>query len=294
MNPKYPIYIISKGRWQKRQTQKILEYMNLPYKIVIEPQEFELYNKYIDESKILVLPFSNLGQGSIPARNWVWDHAISIGAEKHWILDDNIDSFYRLNKNMKLLVTCGSIFKCAEDFVNRYTNIAISGFNYNSFIFKDYVGSPYYLNTRIYSCILIKNDIPYRWRGKYNEDTDLSLRVLKDGWCTLLFNCFLANKETTMRAKGGNTDEIYKQTNNRKEFAESLKEQHPDVVDVVWKFNRWHHKVNYKPFKKNKLIKCKDLNITNDINNYGMIIKEFNEKMHISKILNNERINNSK
>jgi len=294
MNPKYPIYIISKGRWQKRQTQKILEYMNLPYKIVIEPQEFELYNKYIDESKILVLPFSNLGQGSIPARNWVWDHAISIGAEKHWILDDNIDSFYRLNKNMKLLVTCGSIFKCAEDFVNRYTNIAISGFNYNSFIFKDYVGSPYYLNTRIYSCILIKNDIPYRWRGKYNEDTDLSLRVLKDGWCTLLFNCFLANKETTMRAKGGNTDEIYKQTNNRKEFAESLKEQHPDVVDVVWKFNRWHHKVNYKPFKKNKLIKCKDLNITNDINNYGMIIKEFNEKMHISKILNDERINNSK
>ncbi len=294
MNPKYPIYIISKGRWQKRQTQKILEYMNLPYKIVIEPQEFELYNKYIDKSKILVLPFSNLGQGSIPARNWVWDHAISIGAEKHWILDDNIDSFYRLNKNMKLLVTCGSIFKCAEDFVNRYTNIAISGFNYNSFIFKDYVGSPYYLNTRIYSCILIKNDIPYRWRGKYNEDTDLSLRVLKDGWCTLLFNCFLANKETKMRAKGGNTDEIYKQTNNRKEFAESLKEQHPDVVDVVWKFNRWHHKVNYKPFKKNKLIKCKDLNITNDINNYGMIIKEFNEKMHISKILNDERINNSK
>lgn len=294
MKPKYPIYIISKGRWQKRQTQKILEYMNLPYKIVIEPQEFELYNKYIDESKILVLPFSNLGQGSIPARNWVWDHALSIGAEKHWILDDNIDSFYRLNKNMKLLVTCGSIFKCAEDFVNRYTNIAISGFNYNSFIFKDYVGSPYYLNTRIYSCILIKNDIPYRWRGKYNEDTDLSLRVLKDGWCTLLFNCFLANKETTMRAKGGNTDELYKQTNNRKEFAESLKEQHPDVVDVVWKFNRWHHKVNYKPFKKNKLIKCKDLNITNDINNYGMIIKEFNEKMHISKILNDERINNSK
>jgi len=28
---------------------------------------------------------------------------------------------------------------------------------------------------------LIRNDIPYRWRAKYNEDTDLSLRVLKDG-----------------------------------------------------------------------------------------------------------------
>lgn len=293
MNPKYPIYIISKSRWEKRQTQKILEYMKIPYKIVIEPQEYDLYNKNIDKSKILVLPFSNLGQGSIPARNWVWEHSISIGAEKHWILDDNIDSFYRLNRNMKLLVTSGAIFKCAEDFIDRYTNIAISGFNYNSFIFKDYVGSPYYLNTRIYSCILINNNIPYRWRGKFNEDTDLSIRALKDGWCTLLFNSFLANKETTMRASGGNTDEIYKQTNNRKEFAESLKDQHPDVVDVVWRFNRWHHKVNYKPFKKNKLIKH-NLNIDHNINNYGMIVKEFNEKMHISKILNNERINNSK
>ena len=172
MSNKYPIYIISKGRWQKRQTQKILEYMNIPYKIVVEPQEYDLYNKFIDSSKILVLPFSNLGQGSIPARNWVWEHSISIGAEKHWILDDNIDSFYRLNRNMKLLVITNKIFKCAEDFIDRYENIAISGFNYNSFIFKDYVGSPYYLNTRIYSCLLIKNDIPYRWRGKYNEDTD--------------------------------------------------------------------------------------------------------------------------
>ena len=55
--------------------------------------------------------------------------------------------------------------------------------------------------------------------------------------------------------KGGNTDTIYAETNNRKEFAESLKEQHPDLVNVVWRYNRWHHEVNYEPFKKNKLIK---------------------------------------
>lgn len=283
VNPKYPIYIISKGRWKRRQTSKALEMMKVPYKIVIEPQEYDLYAQNIDKNKILVLPFSNLGQGSIPARNWVWDHSKSLGAKRHWILDDNMDSFYRLNKNMKLIVTCGSIFKAAEDFVDRYENIAIAGFQYNSFIFKDAVVPPYRLNTRIYSCILLNNDINYKWRGKYNEDTDLSIRVLKDGWCTLLFNCFLVNKETTMRASGGNTEELYKQTDNRKEFAESLRDQHPDIVNVVWKFNRWHHEVNYKPFKKNKLIK-KDIFINSGINNYGMKIKEFNEKMHISKL----------
>jgi hypothetical protein len=287
MNPKYPVYIISKGRWERRQTAKAMEIMGVPYKIVVEPQEYENYAAVIDKDKILVLPFSNLGQGSIPARNWVWEHAISTGAERHWILDDNMDSFYRVNRNMKLIVKTGAIFKCAEDFVDRYENIAIAGFQYNSFVFKDALVPPFRLNTRIYSCILLKNDLPYRWRGKYNEDTDLSLRALKDGWVTMLFNAFVVNKETTMRAKGGNTDELYKQTNNRREFAESLKEQHPDVVDVTWKFGRWHHQVNYKPFKKNKLIKKQGIEIPEGVNNYGMVIKEFDEKMHISKIFRN-------
>lgn len=284
MNPKYPIYIISKGRWAKRQTVKAMELMGLPYKIVVEPQEYENYAKVINPNNILILPFSNLGQGSIPARNWVWEHAIKLGAERHWILDDNMDSFYRVNRNMKLICTTGVIFKAAEDFVDRYENIAIAGFQYNSFVFKDAVVPPYRLNTRIYSCILLKNDLPYRWRGKYNEDTDLSLRALKDGWVTMLFNAFVVNKETTMRAKGGNTDTIYNTGDNRKEFAESLKRQHPDCVEVKWKFGRWHHEVDYTPFKKNKLIKKQNINIQKGTNNYGMVVKEFNEKMHISKL----------
>lgn len=284
MNPKYPLYIISKGRWQRRQTVKAMQVMGIPYHIVVEPQEYDNYAAVIDPKNILVLPFSNLGQGSIPARNWVWEHAMN-RADRHWILDDNMDSFYRVNRNMKLVVKTGSIFRAAEDFVDRYENVAIAGFQYNSFVFKDAVVPPYRLNTRIYSCILLKNDLPYRWRGRYNEDTDLSLRALKDGWCTMLFNAFLCNKETTMRAKGGNTDELYKHTNNRLEFAQSLKEQHPDVVDVVWKYGRWHHHVNYKPFKKNKLIKKQGLIIKDGVNNYGMVVKEFKEKMHITKII---------
>ena len=45
---------------------------------------------------------------------------------------------------------------------------------------------------------------------------------------------------------------------------------HPDVAEVVWKFNRLHHRVDYKSFKKNKLKKKKGLNIKKGINNYGM------------------------
>lgn len=79
INPRYPVYIISKGRWESRLTAKSLEAMNVPYRIVVEPQEYAMYAAVIDPSKILQLPFSNLGQGSIPARNFVWEHSVSEG-----------------------------------------------------------------------------------------------------------------------------------------------------------------------------------------------------------------------
>lgn len=270
MNPSYPVYIISKGRWKTRLTSKALERMNVPYSIVVEPQEYQNYAAVIDPKKILVLPFSNLGQGSIPARNWVWEHSISIGAKKHWILDDNIENFHRLNMNMKPIALTGAIFKAAEDFVGRYENVPIAGFNYYSFCKVCDKLPPYILNTRIYSTILIQNDMPHRWRGKYNEDTDLSLRVLKDGYCTIQFNAFLAGKVTTQRMKGGNTDEVYREGTLEK--SQALVDLHPDVAKVVWRFNRWHHHVDYSRFKNNRLRKIVDTSKMPKVNNYGMVL----------------------
>jgi hypothetical protein len=83
---RYPIYVISKGRHESRLTARTLEEMGADYNIVIEPQEYDKYASVIDPKKILVLPFSNLGLGSIPARNWVWEHSISKEHKKHWIL----------------------------------------------------------------------------------------------------------------------------------------------------------------------------------------------------------------
>lgn len=256
--PRYPIYIVSKGRWESRLTSRALEQIRVPYRIVIEPQEYDAYSAVISPDKILTLPFSNLGQGSIPARNWIWEHALASGAARHWCVDDNIRSFMRLHENKKLSVTDGSTFAACEDFTDRYTNVALSGMNYQWFAKQKQLIPPFITNTRIYSCILIRNDISYRWRGKYNEDTDLSLRVLKDGLCTIQFNAFLADKQTTMTMRGGNTDELYK-GDGRREMAESLLAQHPDVVKITRKFNRWQHHVNYAVFKRNKLILRPDL-----------------------------------
>ena len=276
MNPKYPIYIISKSRWESRLTSKALERMKVPYHIVIEPQEYDNYASVIDKTKILTLPFSNLGQGSIPARNWVWEHSISINAKKHWIMDDNIYDFYRLNRNVRNIVQTGTIFKICEDFTDRYENVPISGLNYRFFMVPTDSHPPYYLNTRVYSCILINNTLKQRWRGRYNEDTDLCIRVLKDGYCTILFNAFLQEKAGTMTLKGGNTDELYAD-DGRLKMAKSLKEQHPDICTITWKFNRWQHQVNYTVFEKNKLIKKNNVEIKQGIDNYGLVLNTFDK-----------------
>ena len=275
MQPKYPVYVISKGRWESRLTSKALEARSIPYHIVIEPQEYDQYAAVIAPAKILVLPFSNLGQGSIPARNWVWEHSISVGAERHWILDDNIRDFYRLTDNIKYRTTSGVTFRIIEDWADRYENVALAGMQYELFVPRKGKHNPIIFNTRVYSCILILNSIAYRWRGRYNEDTDLSLRVLKDGWCTALFVAFLANKMATMTMRGGNTDQLYKQDaafDGRLEMAKSLQQQHPDVTRVVWKWNRWQHEVDYSPFKNNRLRLKPGVVIPEGVDNYGMVL----------------------
>jgi len=244
--------------------------MKVPYRIVVESQERDNYTAVIDPRKILVLPFSNLGQGSIPARNWIWEHSIGRGAERHWILDDNIKEFFCFNRNMFYVTNTGTTFRIIEDWTNRYENVALAGMQYHAFVRRKTAShKSVALNTRIYSCILIKNDIPYRWRGRYNEDTDLSLRVLKDGWCTVLFYAFPCRKQQTMTMKGGNTDELY-QGDGRLKMALSLQKQHPDVVKVTWKWGRWQHHVDYSRFKRNRLVKKEGIVIPEGVDDYGM------------------------
>lgn len=276
MIPQFPIYIISKGRWERRQTVKTLEYANVPYRIVVEPSEYDNYAKVIDENKIIKAPenFSERKQGGIPVRNFVWEHSIKEGYKWHWILDDNIESIERYENNLKIKCETPTPFKVIEDFVLRYKNISQAGMNYALFCPASEARQPIRFNTRVYSCILIKNDIKHRWRGRYNEDTDLSLRMLKDGFVTVLFNQFLIGKRATMSQKGGNTDSIYNEGDNRLAFAESLAKQHPDCVKVTKKFGRWHHQVDYKPFRFNNLKRVDNYKeiVNTGINNYGMYI----------------------
>jgi len=271
MQPKYPVFIPTKGRYESLYTIRAFEAIGVPFHAVVQPQECDRYAAVIkDPTRIIVLPADI--DGLVPTRNWIWDYAQSLGTPYFWTFDDNIRAFYRLHQNVYSKFTSNVFIPAIEDWVDRYTNIAISGMAYFMFIPRKEKRPPLLMNTRIYSNMLIKTDMPYRNRGVYNDDTDLCLQVLKDGWCTAQFQAFLAEKQQTMTVKGGNTP-IY-QGDGRLKMAQSLQQQHPDVVKIAWKWGRWQHQVDYRPFKNNRPILKKGVVIPDAPNNDGMVLRK--------------------
>jgi hypothetical protein len=302
--PEHPMYIVSKGRADSMFTSRSLSRMEIPHYIVIEPQDLDSYDAALDNFNmrdyvtLLVAPFSNHGDGPGRARNWAWDHSISIGATSHWVLDDNISDFYRLHNNERIRFESGVGFQVMEDFVGRYDNVYIAGPQYRFFIDPNQKYPAYVANTRIYSTLLIRNDCKHRWRGRYNEDTDICLRVMKDGDVCLQFNAFMQGKAATQTVSGGNTAEFYHAENTENDnFKETgyntegtvnksqmLVDMHPDVARLVWRYGRWHHFVDYGPFKTNKLKFRDRTSGFSGSNNYGMeLVKDFDWKNTLVK-----------
>lgn len=236
--PRYPIYIPSKGRAGYSLTARALAADGVPFKVVVEPQEEDAYAEVVGRENLLLLPQS--GRGLIFARNWIKDHACESGAERHWQLDDNIKRFYRRYRGRRILCLAGLALRVCEDFTDRYENIAISGLNYGMFAPDGEKVAPFFLNAHVYSCTLVLNSTPHRWRLRYNDDTDMCLQVLADGWCTVLLNAFLADKLRTMVIGGGNTTDLY-QGDGRLRMARSLQRVWPGVVTTGRRFRRPQH-----------------------------------------------------
>ena len=250
--PKYPIYIVSKGRAYNPMTAKIFEGAGIDYFIVVEPQEADEYAAALSKERVLVLPFSNKGLGSFPARNWCWEHAIANGHKKHWVFDDNICVFNKCQPGGRRKAPS---VKDAIIYVETFSDsndIDISGFEKKTFSTRP-PKKPFKINCHVYSTLLIKNSLPYRWRLKYNEDIDLCLQVLHNGGGTASCVYYLAEKVSTSdKMKGGNQTELYQGNDPKKKLlkAKMLQSVWPQYVKVVIRFGRFHHLINWKVFNK--------------------------------------------
>jgi hypothetical protein len=209
----------------------------------------------------------------------VWEHSISLGAERHWELDDNIRYFKRRQGQYRLYMQPSAAIVPMEDFVDRYANVGMAGPNYTFFSPTVTKRSPFTINAHVYSCMLIWNDLPFRWRLDTNEDVDLNLLCLANGWATIQFQVFLIQKNKTLLMPGGNTDRIY-QGNGRLTMAKTLERLWPGVVSVNRRFGKPQHMVraSWRKFNVPLILKDDvDLKSFPKVDNYGVKLKKVND-----------------
>ncbi len=285
--PKYPIYVPTKGRVELSDAASTLRFLRedkVPHFMVVEPQEADEYAKRYGRDTMLILPFSNRGT-VVSTRNWILDHSRSAGDERHWQLDDNIRRIRRWHRTQRIACNSGPALRACEDFTDRYTNVGLSGLNYTMFAVNTYQ-PPFVLNAHVYSITLMLNSLPYRFREPANEDVDMCLQVLTGGWCTILFNAFLAEKVPSMTIEGGNTKELYDKVDARLEVTRSLQRKWPHVVETKRRFSRPQHVIKnaWKKFDT-QLIRRDDIDFENlKPNEYGLKLKQVGAEIKSKKL----------
>lgn len=226
---RWPIYIPSRGRYDNCITAKRLDAEGIPYSIVVEPHEAENYCSVF--SRVLVMNESN--RGVFNARNWMKDHAHSIGARYHWQVDDNIRGMYVRRGKQNKRSTFSECLTIAERYVERFNNIGQASFIYTPFAFE--ATRDVEINRLCASCMLILNQQEPRFRPDLISDIDYSLQVLHTGMCTVVFQRMMIDKVKSCAMKGGCT-EI--QHSNREHYYLGLTRAWPGVFTLRYRNGR--------------------------------------------------------
>lgn len=279
----YPIFIISYNRPNANAStiSSFIKY-GIKFNVVVHKEQLQAYKTYFksplinwiifdDEYKHKYETLSNVSSyeknaGSGAERNFAWDCAKNAGYSAYWNFDDNMCFIYQTKKltgsgksferkHLSDPAVFRELFHKAEDFYDSYDNLFILELGESTYF--GFRNIPV-INRRCYSALLINTAIPTQWRGRYNEDTIMSIDTLINGFCTIQSPILLKAKQSTRAAKGGNhsvgkgKDDLKNQVYSDGidyEFSSSLKSQllvavYPQYCYLKYRVGRIHHGYN--------------------------------------------------
>jgi len=204
---RWPIYVPSRGRAGRVKVTKKFDQSALPYAVVIEPKEWGAYAEHYPDEHLLVLDRADAGIAY--SRNFIRDHAEQTGHEYHWQFDDNVHAFLSRARGKRDVVSARNALSFIEHAVEQFSNIGAASFAHWAFAFSYDSGPIVALNNQVYCAELLRTDVQARFRTGTHEDTDYSLQLLTEGWCTLVFKRLVMDKTSSGQMSGGNTDSEY-------------------------------------------------------------------------------------
>lgn len=229
----YTIYIPSKGRPNTGLTYKHCIENGLKFKVVVEPQDYEEYSKYISKDNLLQLDKNN--QGIQYARTFIKKYSQSCNESHHWQMDDDMRKFtIRKNSNgvKKNTKTDLKNVICIVEYLNNlFKNIAITGITSNIFAFSKPLSCQ--INRLAYGVVLVNNSVDLYWRKDTVEDWDYTLNCLEAGYCTLVLNHINFDTPSSGSNSGGNQMTDWETIDKRREFYEKFCNLWPDYFECV-------------------------------------------------------------
>lgn len=226
-NTTYPINVLSYGRYEKLKTCKYLVKSKINFYLWIEPCEYDLYIEHInrifnnEEQKYITVMKSEYdyhlyNNGGTPMRNNILNYWNEKKIKRAWLLDDNINVYYRIHNGCKNKIYSSLVFKSVENYIENIEEyVGICSHNIGALVRQGYPRPVITEDTKHYSSLLLLTDNKFRFKHKYNEDIFISIDYLNSGLLNFCFTNNVFDKNTSGKDKGGNTNTIYKDGTNQ-------------------------------------------------------------------------------
>jgi len=254
----FPIYVASKGRPEST-TLRLLQVQKIAHTAVVEPQEVDEYLAEMGDwqsprdewPKLTVLPKSN--QGIAFVRNYILEDARQRGLSWFWMLDDDINGFFLVEKSRLVRTPAGEVLSAAQRVFRSVGRVGQGALEYGQFAWsarKDHAIG--YCDVAV--CINVQRTAGLRYRKEMElkEDRDFTLQVLNSGWLTVrASHCAFAAPKNGSNA--GGLSEVYAQNGREEEASKRMEKAWPGICRFEPKPDgRPDVKINWKAFRPPK------------------------------------------
>jgi hypothetical protein len=221
-HPHHPVFVPSRHRADTATTPDLLHASGVPHRIVVEPHDADAYVERYGADRVMVLDDDE--RGIAYARNFIMDYARAAGTPYVWMIDDDMRRFRIRRKGKRIEIPASVALAFMELVSDSFSNVAGASVMNSAFAFGYDRKPPVGLNQMIYCVQLVKTDVHARFRAHLMDDTDYSLQVLTEGYCTLISRRVVHEQPSTSKQPGGCTDTTH---TNRLGRAEAMVKQWP-------------------------------------------------------------------
>ena len=243
----YPVYIPSRHRADKPITTKGFDQDNIPYRLLVEPHDYDSYRTRYRDEQLVQLPKDN--QGIAYVRNYALEHAKAAGYDYFWMFDDDIRSYQIRRGGKQHHTNPRHLLALLEHVTNQYDNIGGSCIAHSAFNFSQDSKAPVVYNSQIYCAELITTQAQARFQPGVADDIDFSMQLLTEGWVTLVYKRIGFTSAVSGSNTGGLLDGEY-QDDGRLALFQQLQANWPGAFNIGFHQDGRPHVISRNAYRR--------------------------------------------